>query len=330
MEGQTMAGNLRLLKAAPPSTCTVLNVNKWLDESKFSSFHAYLFLLSVCIITFDGYDLVIYGAAVPVLLKEFGINPTQAGVIGSYALIGAAVGALIFGSLADKIGRKVAVIICVAVFSLATGLTGTTDGPGTFGLCRFCAGLGIGGVMPNIVALASEYAPLRNRALMIAAIFSGMQVGGIAAAGFSIWLFPLFGWRSVFYLGALPLLLLPVYVKMLPESPTRLIAEGRVAELKAILRRARPAEPFPDDVTFDIDKGSGRAPIIDLFREHRGFSTILFWIMFFMKYVHDLRAWHLVAETDDECRLCSGIRAAVPANSSTGRFIWKPDCRGNC
>jgi MFS transporter, AAHS family, benzoate transport protein len=261
---------------------TTVRINQWIDESRFTRFHLLIFFLCLCIITFDGYDLVIYGAAVPLLLKEFALNPAQAGVMGSYALFGAALGAVVFGSLADRIGRKRAIVICAALFSAATGVTGLASSAALFGVCRFLAGLGIGGAMPNVVALASDYAPLRNRTLMVATIFSGMQIGGIMAAGMSMWLFPVFGWRSVFWVGALPLLLFPAFIKFLPESPIHLLVGNRIGQLRSVLHKVRPDLPLPDDAEFVISKGTGKTEVTELFREHRGFSSIMIWIVYFM------------------------------------------------
>ena len=86
--------------------------------------------------------------------------------------------------------------------------------------------------MPNVVALASEYMPLRNRAWGVAAVMSGMPLGAIVAPGISMWLLPLYGWRSVYFVGFIPLLMVPVALKWMPESPLRLIAKNRLSELK--------------------------------------------------------------------------------------------------
>jgi len=272
---------------------TKINVNQWIDESKFNGFHAVLLLFGLIIIMSDGYDLFVYGSTVPLLIKEFGMRPAYAGVIGSYALIGAAVGALLLGSLADKIGRKYTIISCVSLFSVAMGLTGFTHSPEMFGLCRFIAGVGIGGTMPNVVALASEFAPLRNRAWSVAAIMSGMVLGGCVAAGICIWLLPAFGWRSVYFVAAIPLVFMPFAAIVLPESPIHLIAKNRLEELKKWLHKAQPSESLPENAIFDINKGSGKAPIVDLFRENRGFSTVLFWLLYFMSFymIYGLGVW---------------------------------------
>ena len=95
----------------------------------------------------------------PSLMNEWSLTPNQAGSLGSVALIGMMLGALIFGPLADKMGRKNVILFCIALFSLFTGLIGISSGPVEFGIYRFIAGLGLGGVMPNAIALMTEYSP---------------------------------------------------------------------------------------------------------------------------------------------------------------------------
>src|SRR5208337_1448449 len=185
------------------------------------------------------------------------------------------------------------IVCCASLFCIAIGVTGFTSSPGIFGLFRFIAGVGIGGSMPNVVALASEYMPVRNRAWAVAAVMSGMVLGGVVAAGISMWRVPQFGWRAMYFVGAVPLLLIPVAVKWLPESPLRLIAKNRLGELRTFLLKLRPLEPLAEDSAFEINKGSGKAPIVDLFRERRGFSTVLMWLLYFMSFyiVYGLGVW---------------------------------------
>lgn len=257
-----------------------INVNRVIVESRFRPFHWLMLVLGVATTTFDGYDLVLYGAAVPLLIKEWSLTPAQAGVIGSYALAGAAIGAPIFGRLADKIGRKRTIVFCVTLFSALTGLAGLAVGARQFALCRFLAGLGIGGCIPNIIALITEYAPARHRALMVSAASAGMQVGGVAAAGASIWLFPIYGWRSVFWVGALPLLIVPALVRYMPESPQFYLARGNTERLKKVLSRVDPSAARDGEQRFTMDPQSRRSPVRALFQEHRGFSTVMVWIVY--------------------------------------------------
>lgn len=240
-----------------------------------------MFTLFFLIMTFDGFDMVIYGATLPVLLEQFQMNPSQAGFIGSCALIGAAIGALLFGYMADKIGRKKVIIICTILFSLGSILTGFSNTMITFGIFRFIAGIGLGGVMPNIVSLTTEYAPNKNKAVMVAVIFSGMQVGGILASGLTLWLLKGFGWKVLYIIGGFPLLLVPLLLKFLPESAVNLYKNDHFGALRTIFSKLQPNAYLPKDVTFelnDIEKSSVSA----LFKEKRARNTILIWVVFFM------------------------------------------------
>ena len=102
-------------------------------------------------------------------------------------------GALAFGTLADRIGRKKGIAICFVLFSSATVLNGFASTPIEFGIFRFLAGLGCGGLMPNVVALMNEYAPKRLRSTLVAVMFSGYSLGGMLSAGLGIYMLPRFG-----------------------------------------------------------------------------------------------------------------------------------------
>ena len=206
-----------------------------LVETKFNKFHWMLLFWGALLMLFDGFDLVIYGAVVPTLMEEWGITPVQAGMYGSYALFGMMFGALIFGTLADKLGRKKIILICVFFFSIFMFLTGLAPSPELFGLFRFITGLGLGGMMPNVIGLISEYSPEGMRSRMIATIMAGYSVGGVVAAILSMFLIPNFGWESVFVFGALPLLFVPFLVKCLPDSIGSLIAKNDHKRIQTIL-----------------------------------------------------------------------------------------------
>jgi AAHS family benzoate transporter-like MFS transporter len=196
-------------------------------------------------------------------------------------LLGAMIGALVLGSVADRVGRKNALMWYIALFSIGMFATGLTHSPATFGFWRFITGLGVGGSLPNVTALATEFLPGKKRGTLVAMIYAGISVGGVAAALFCIWLFPLYGWRSVFFLGGLPILALPLYTKFLPESPVRLVRRNRLEQLRTYLRRARPDEVVPDDAVLELDKSTGKAPLAAIFQERRAFSTVVFWIVWF-------------------------------------------------
>jgi AAHS family benzoate transporter-like MFS transporter len=173
-----------------------IDVHKIIDEAKFNRFHWGLLFWCALVIIFDGYDLVIYGVVLPKLMADWNLTPMQAGTMGSYALFGMMFGAMFFGPLSDKIGTKKVIAICVVLFSLFT-FNGFASNVSEFAICRFIAGLGIG-VMPNVVALMTEYSPKKIRSLLVTIMFSGYSVGGMLSAGLGIWLIPAYGWSAVF------------------------------------------------------------------------------------------------------------------------------------
>jgi MFS transporter, AAHS family, benzoate transport protein len=201
-----------------------------------------LLVLAICgiAIVADGYDVVIYGAVIPSLLHEhgWGLTPAGAGLIGSVALIGMLIGATTVGTLTDTVGRRRMLIGSLAWFSVMTSLCATATSPELFGVFRFLAGLGLGGVLPTASALSGEYSHPKARNLVFAIIFSGFPVGGIIAAFTGMSVIPRFGWQAMFLLGLLPLVLVvPVAWKFLPESITFLQAKGRHAEAESTARR---------------------------------------------------------------------------------------------
>lgn len=163
-----------------------LDVHAIVDNARFGRFHWMVMLWCALLLIFDGYDLFIYGVVLPVIMQEWGLTPLQAGALGSYALFGMMFGALVFGSLADRIGRKKGIAICFVLFSVATIINGFASTPTEFAVWRFVAGLGCGGLMPNAVALMNEYAPKRMRSTLVAVMFSGYSLGGLICAGAGI------------------------------------------------------------------------------------------------------------------------------------------------
>ena len=271
-----------------------VDVHDVIDHAKFSGFHWMVMCLCALLLIFDGYDLFIFGVVLPAIMKEWSLTPLQAGALGSYALFGMMFGALVFGTLADKIGRKKGIAICFALFSGATIINGFASSPTEFGIFRFIAGLGCGGLMPNAVALMSEYAPKRLRSTLVAVMFSGYSLGGMLAAGVGIYMLPTFGWQSMFFAAGIPLLLLPVILYLLPESVGFLVRQGRHEQARAILARIEPSRAISsnDELVLHDTKG-GSASVVELFREGRLLRTLCLWVAFFccLLMVYALSSW---------------------------------------
>ncbi len=189
---------------------------------------------------FDGYDLIVYGTVIPALLayEPWGLTPERVGVIGSYAVIGMLIGALFAGTVTDIIGRRKALLICVTWFSVFTALCGVVPSPELFGLCRFLAGIGLGGLIPVATALTLEYAPGHRRNITYTAMMASYNVGGLLAAGLAILLIPVFGWQVMFLVALVPLVVVvPLGLKYLPESISFLVAQNRREEAETLSRR---------------------------------------------------------------------------------------------
>src|SRR6478672_9710549 len=217
-----------------------IDVHKLADEAKFNRFHGRILLWCALIIIFDGYDLAVAGIALPSIMKDMGVTAQNAGFMVSSALFGMMFGAIFLGTVADRIGRNKAIAICIALFSVFTAAAGFTHDPYMFSAMRFLAGLGIGGVMPNVVAQMTEYSPKKIRATMVTLMFSGYAVGGMLAAVLGKGLIETYGWSSVFLAAGLPVVLIPFILKSLPESMPFLLKEGRHDELKVIAGRIEP------------------------------------------------------------------------------------------
>ena len=272
-----------------------LNAHVIADQAKFNRFHGLILFWCALIIVFDGYDLAVAGVTMPSIMKDLGVNPTQAGFMASSALFGMMFGAIVLGTLADRIGRRWAISISIVLFSVFTAAAGLASDPMTFSMMRFLAGLGIGGVMPNVVAEMTEYAPRRMRATLVTLMFSGYAVGGMLAALLGKSIMESLGWQSVYFVAAAPVVLIPFIFRSLPESMAFLLKQGRHEELKSIVARLDPGylPKSTDRFTLpDVDK-SDNAPIHHLFSEGRGRSTIMFWVAMFMSLfmVYALSTW---------------------------------------
>ncbi|CAO3440966.1 MFS transporter [Azospirillum endophyticum] len=271
-----------------------IEVTEAIDNAPFGGFQWMVAVVCGSVLIVDGYDVFVAGTVLPALMTEWGLSKPQAGTLQAWALFGMMFGALIFGSLADKIGRKKGIAICFALFTLSTLLAGFASSPTQFGIFRFVAGLGCGGLMPNTAALMNEYAPKRLRSTMVALMFSGYSLGGMVAAGLGIGLIPSYGWKPMFFVAALPLLMLPLILWKLPESLGFLIRQGKQEQARAIYAKIATSAPLgaDDRLVFTETKG-GSASVAELFRHQRAVSTLMLWSAFFccLLLVYLLSSW---------------------------------------
>lgn len=187
------------------------------------------------------------------------------------------------------------IAICVAIFSIFTAAAGMTTDPVSFSLARLIAGLGIGGVLPIATAQVAEFAPVSIRARLVAVMLAGYAVGDMLVAVLGKQLIETYGWQAVFYAAALPVLLIPLILKTMPESMPFLIKMNRDVDLRNIARKLVPSYPLHEQAQFMVpvsDKADD-TPIAHLFREGRGFSTVMIWAAFFfgLFMLYALSSW---------------------------------------
>jgi AAHS family benzoate transporter-like MFS transporter len=199
---------------------------------------------------FDGYDLVVYGAVVSTFLRDPSqigtITPPTAGALGSYALFGVAVGALLAGSVGDWIGRRKVMLTSYAWFSVGMLLTSLSTDASFFGCMRFFTGLGIGSLVATTAALVAEYAPANKKNWFIAISNGGIPLGSMLSALLAMALMSSIGWRGMFLIGALPIVtLFPLAYFKMPESVAWLASRGRMEEAHRLAERIGVAVPQP-------------------------------------------------------------------------------------
>ncbi len=274
----------------------VINVGRFIDDRPLSAFQIRAICLCALVIGLDGFDAQALGFVAPALAKDWQLARGALGPVFGASLFGVMIGSLLFGALADYFGRKWLVIAGVLVFALGTLATSTATGISDLLILRFVTGLGLGGVLPNTIALTGEYSPRRRRTLMIMLMFMtvslGSAIGGFAAAK----LIPAYGWQVVFVIGGvLPLALCPILIAWLPESLSLLaLDEAKTGRVRPLLARIDPSATFAADTRFTMVEESGRGFLLpQLFMNQRLVPTLLLWVMFFMNMldIYFLNSW---------------------------------------
>ena len=270
------------------TTATTVNVPNLIDEQKVSLFQIRIMVLCALAALLDGFAAQMIGYVAPSVAREMHLSPAALTPIFAWGLAGLMLGALIFGPVADRVGRKPVIVACTLFYGLICLATAKADSGTSLAILRFLAGLGFGGVMPNAIALTAEYAPERRRGTMITIMFCGFPVGASIAGFAAVPILPVFGWRGVFVLaGVMPMLLVPVLILLLPESIRHLVIHGAKPErVRKLLARMNPQLKFGSDTNFVVHEE--RAPgisVVHLFRQGRALPTILLWIGFFMSLI---------------------------------------------
>ncbi|MFF9017017.1 MFS transporter [Streptomyces sp. NPDC014870] len=222
-----------------------------LERLPHSRWHVKVRFLIGAVTFFEAFDQLLAASALPVLMKEWHLTTGQATLAVTSASLGMLIGALAAGWMGDRIGRVRTVALGVAVTglaSLAVAFSGTIE---TFSLFRFVQGLGIGGVVPVAATYINEIARSDKRGRFVL-LYEMIFPAGLAAATLvAVWVVPNFGWRAMFVIGTLPVLIAALLPRHVAESPRWLLSRGRtqeaeetIARIEAEVARAT-AQPLP-------------------------------------------------------------------------------------
>ncbi|MFZ9585081.1 MAG: MFS transporter [Pseudohongiellaceae bacterium] len=252
-----------------------------LDAWPVSRLQWRVIMLCALVVLIDGLDTQVIGYLGPALSAEWQIPRERLGPVFSASLVGLMAGLLLVGALADRYGRRFCLLFSVSLFAVFTLLTAFAQGTGDLMLWRFFAGIGLGGAMPNALALTGEYCPRRLRATLTILMFCGFSLGSILGGVLAAALLDSFGWRAVFLVGAaLPLLLLPLLLWALPESlQFLLVRRQQVSAVHTLLQRMNPRH---DTTSALLQRAAEQQlPVALLFTNGRRHATLLLWLVFF-------------------------------------------------
>lgn len=259
-----------------------INVEDVVDNLKIGRFNINLLFWLFLVMMLDGYDITAAAFAGPHLVKEWGVERAALGPMLGASLFGILVGSLFFGYVGDRYGRKIGTIascLMFGVFTLAaTWSTSLTE----LSLLRFLAGIGIGGVFPNAVALSAEYAPKRLRATMVILMFTGTTFGASLPGLVSMTLVPTYGYQVLFSLGGVVIIALSLCLFFtLPESVRYLALKGKKERTVQMLRRLDPTIELDANDRFVTHEAVGsKFRLGQLFEGKFALATPLLWLVF--------------------------------------------------
>jgi putative MFS transporter len=262
-----------------------------LDRVPLNGFHWKLLIVSGLGWMFDAMDVILISFVLTPIKAEFGLDATQTGLVASAGFVGMFVGAAISGRLADHYGRRTVFQVTLVVFSIGSLLSAAAPSFELLLAARIVTGLGLGGELPVVATLVSEFAPRASRGRFIVLLESFWAYGTILAGVVALLVLPGYGWRAAFLVGALPALYVAYLRRALPESPRYLAEHGRVPEADAVVRRVEregggalitvakpiaPARPAGSEA-----QASGANGLGALFGPRYARRTVMLWILWF-------------------------------------------------
>jgi AAHS family 4-hydroxybenzoate transporter-like MFS transporter len=274
----------RMTQEATAAKPLMINVGQLIDEHPIGFFQVSVLLLCATAMFVDGFDTQAIGYVAPALSAALAIKPGALSLVFAAGGLGAILGTLGFAPFADRIGRKPIIVGCVLFFALCSIATAAANTVPELMWMRFATGLGLGGVVPNALALTADFMPKKFRVTLVLLAWLGFSIGSAVAGPITAHLLEGYTWRTVFIFGGvLPILIAPVLLFALPESLQGLAQRGKhPGKIRATLSRIDPTLVAGENAIYTTENKNPGFPVAELFREGRSRITIPLWIMFFM------------------------------------------------
>ena len=259
-----------------------LDVGRVIDDSGRNQVSIIVMLLCGLVMLMDGFDYTIITVAAPLIMKEWRVSSVDFSLVFSAAFVGYFFGAIIFGALSDKIGRKKTLILTSCVFSTGTFLVYFTNSLESLIAVRVFTGIGIGGAVPCAITLTSEYSPLKQRGKYVSLMYSGFLIGIVLGGYLAGGILERFGWRPLFLVGFFGPIAAIILVSMkLPESirwlSSREQTTGQRALIARLLPQIAPNVKFDDSTKFVFTAVKNKGSIRNLFAGRLRWTTPVVW-----------------------------------------------------
>ncbi len=276
------------------TSAAVLDIREFIDARPVGRYQVMVAIMCGLIVSVDGFDAQAMGYVAPALTAGLHIPRSVLGSVISSGLVGMMIGALLSGPVADKVGRKPVLVVCALIFGVGSLFTATAQSVEALTVFRVLTGLGMGGAMPNAIALTSEYMPRRRRATAVISMICGFSLGAAVGGFVAASLIPRFGWQSVFVVGGLvPILIAAAGFFLLPESIRFLVVRNardgtcsRGSTSHGWRRRPSSRGDLSPGVDEHQSSGGGVFVVKQLFTEGRAIATLLIWIVYFMNLLN--------------------------------------------
>lgn len=285
------------------------------DSAPLSARQAVVILLCALVVMVDGFNTQSIAFVAPAIVSAWHLPAAMFTSVFAAGLLGSLFGALCFGVIADRLGRRPALLGAVLLFALVNLATPLAATVRTLALVRLVSGFGLGGALPITISLSSEYSPARIRTSLVALMFCGFPLGAVLGGVGAAKLIPALGWPSVFYVGGLiPLALLPLLFGLVPESVRFLSTHGSAEAVARTLRHMGWSGRWNGERA--PAGGTLRSPVISLFTEGRAAPTLLLWTTLFLSLLltYFLINWIPLIARESGLALSSAVLAVSALN----------------